>query len=163
MPTVLDLARSGGLVRLTPHLGPREQEERIIYASPEFRDWLDTVLPGLGSDWAIEITPLDQFIDVHAAFATGECLYYGNHIKPLNPVSQGVWELKTADLRLFGWFPFRDCFIAHRGQQASLVKHRKLYSTYVEEVVRFREALDLNEPKFLPGDDPRDVVSNFSY
>jgi hypothetical protein len=163
MATVLDLVTSGKLVRLKPHLGPREQEDRIMYASPEFTEWLDSVLPGLGSDWAIETTPKDQFIELHASFALGECLDFGNHIKPLRPVSHGVWELKTPDLRVLGWFTAQDCFIAHRAQQATLTKRRDLYQGYIGEVVRFREALDLDEPKFLPGDDPRDVVSNFSF
>jgi hypothetical protein len=163
MATLLDLASTGKLVRLRPHLGPREQEDRIIYASPAFREWLETVLPSLHSDWAIETTPLEQFIERHASFAAGECLDFGNHIRPLNPVSQGVWELKTPDLRVFGWFSAQDCFIAHQGELASLIKSRRLYSVYAEKVIRFREALDLDEPKYLPGDDPRDVVSNFSF
>jgi hypothetical protein len=38
-----------------------------------------------------------------------------------------------------------------------------LYAGYAGEVVRFRNALDLDEPKFIPGDDPNAVVTNFDY
>ena len=134
-----------------------------MYASPEFKSWLEDELPVLESDWGIESTPKEQFIERHAVFAAGECLYFGNHIRPLTPVTHGVWELKTQDLRIFGWFPARDCFVAHRGQQATFIKRHNLYTGYVGDVVRFREALDLDEPKFIPGDDPRVVVSNFSF
>jgi hypothetical protein len=78
-------------------------------------------------------------------------------------VGDGVWELKTADVRIFGWFPGRDQYIAVRVDQAWRVKESNLYAGYKGEVVRYRDALPLAGDKFVKGVDPNDVVSNFSY
>jgi hypothetical protein len=43
------------------------------------------------------------------------------------------------------------------------VKRHRLYYGYANEAARFRDRLDLDAPKFVPGDDPHAVVSNFSY
>ena len=53
----------------------------------------------------------------------------------------------------------------HRGgtESADTVKRLHLYRPYAEEAVRFREQLDLNNPQFVPGDDPHAVVSDFSF
>jgi hypothetical protein len=81
----------------------------------------------------------------------------------LRPAGDGVWELKTADLRVFGWFHAKDCFLGHCADTAERVKEHRLYTGYVGEVVRFRDSLPLDEPKYIPGEDPDAVVSNSSY
>lgn len=78
----------------------------------------------------------------------------------MRPVGNGVWELKTADLRLFGWFVQKDCFIVCDCDTTLRVKQMRLYPGYRDQAVRFRERLDLDEPKFIAGDDPNDVVSD---
>jgi hypothetical protein len=126
-------------------------------------DWLANTLPTLESDWGIERTPTQQLDSLVGVFASGEVLCFEQQFKPLGHLGEGVWELKTPDLRVFGWFPQRDCFIADRADLASRIKQHHLYRGYVGEVVRFRNDLDLDEPKFLTGEDPRYVVSNFSF
>jgi hypothetical protein len=74
---------------------------------------------------------------------------------------EGVWELKTADVRLFGWFHQFDCFVGVVIDLKYRVQEYKLYSGYMGEVIRFRDNLDLDEPKFIPGGEPVNVVSNF--
>lgn len=113
------------------------------------------------SDWGIESTPMEQLDALVGRFAAGEILTFQHHFWPLSNLGSGVWELKTQDLRVFGWFPQRDCFIGDKADNTTRIKQHRLYSGYVNEVVRFRNALDLDEPKFLEGVDPRVVVSNF--
>jgi len=161
MATILDLSASGNLVKLDPGLGRRLQEDRMIYLSPQLANWMGVVLPTLSSQWNIEMSPLEQLDAYVEVFASGKVLTYPHSLKPLNHLGQGVWELKTADLRIFGWFHRRDCFIAHRCDTSERIKEFNLYPGYVGEVVRFRDLLPLDEPKSVEGEDPRAVVSNF--
>lgn len=47
-------------------------------------------------------------------------------------------ELKTPDLRVFGWLAKRDCFIAAFGDWADKVKDHGLYRGYRLEIRRLR-------------------------
>lgn len=101
-------------------------------------------------------------------FCSGETLTFeraraGPAFKPLVHLQDGIWELKQPDLRFFGWFYEKDCFIGGALDTAFNVKSGPLYRGYAAEVAYHRQQLDLNEPKFVPGDDPRDVVSSFNY
>ncbi|MBI2720372.1 MAG: hypothetical protein HY245_02890 [Rhizobiales bacterium] len=113
--------------------------------------------------WNIELSPAEQLDVLLAIFASGQVLTYGWDFKPMMPVGDAVWALKTADVRIFGWFLRRDCFVGVVGDFAYRVKGRDLYRGYKGEVVRFRNSLDLDEPKFIGGDDPNVVVSNFDH
>jgi len=163
MATVVELARQGKLFKLDPMLDSHQQEFRVLYASPRLKKWIDETLPNLGSTWNIELAPAEQLDGFMATYASDEPLMFGQGFKPLNHLGQGVWELKTADLRVFGWFSARDWFIGHAADTTDRIKQHNLYHGYAGEVVRFRTHLDLDEPKFVPGDDPNAVVSNFDY
>lgn len=163
MATLLELVASGDLAKFDPGLEPNELEHRVIYASRKFEAWVSHDLPKLTSEWEIESTPLEQLDALAEIYASGEALTYGHRFKVLKPALNGVWELKTFDLRIFGWFKERDCFIAVVADLAGHVKEHSLYPKYRDEVVQFRAVLNLDQPKFIPGDDPNDVVSNFDY
>ena len=75
----------------------------------------------------------------------------------------GVWELKSADIRVFGWFYKRDVFIAAAADAAWKIKEYCLYAGYRDQTKRDRDALDLDPPKFIAGSDPNAVVSCFHY
>lgn len=57
----------------------------------------------------------------------------------------------------------KDCFIGGALDLAFNVKSNNLYRGYANEVAYHRDQLELNNPKFVTGDNPNDVVSNFSY
>jgi hypothetical protein len=163
MATVVELDRQGKLFKLDPALDDDQQEFRVLYASPRLHKWLGEVLPTLGSTWKIELSPaeqLDAFMEIYAA---GETLTFQRSFYPIAHISNYVWELKTADLRIFGWFTARDCFVGVVADTTDRVKLHNLYHGYAGDVVRFLNALDLDEPKFVPGDDPHAVVSDFDY
>jgi hypothetical protein len=164
MATPLHLDRTGALFKLDPNLGPGVQEFRTIYASPRLKTWIENVLPTLESTWKIELTPQEQLqAFVEEVFCPGEPLTYEHQFKPITHIKDGIWELKTADLRMFGWFFIKDCFIGSAADLTDNVKRHHLYYGYAGEAARFRDGLDLDEPKFVPGDDPHAVVSNFGY
>ncbi len=163
MATLLELDRQGKLFRLDPALDDPQQEFRTLYASPRLHKWLREVLPTLGSTWNIELSPLEQLDAFMEVYASGDTMTYQRSFYPISHVSNCVWELKTADLRIFGWFAIRDCFIGVAADTTERVKLHNLYHGYAGDAVRFLENLELDEPKFVAGDDPNAVVSNFDY
>jgi hypothetical protein len=163
MATLSELELRGDIWKMDPALPPREQEERAIFASPALLAWIANVLPGLGSTWNIEMSPIEQLDVLVGDFCAGHELTYKHHFKPLLHKLDGIWELKTADLRVFGWFPVKDHFLAVKADLADRVKISGLYNGYCGEVDRFRTALELDDPKHIQGIDPNGVVSNYSY
>lgn len=163
MATLLNLVEADQLLKLDPMLGVRQQELRRIYMLPRLATWLDQTLPGLGSTWNIEERPIEQLDALAAQFCAGEPLAYGHRFKPLTHLGEGVWELKTADLRVFGWFHQQDCFVGTDCNLKRVIVDLHMYGPYCEQAARFRGQLDLDEPKFLPGEEPDAVVSNFYY
>lgn len=160
MSTLLHLVQSGAIARFDPETA---DEERFLYALPRFEEWVANELPNLESNWDLESSPLEQFDDLMGQFCRGDPLAVGNDFRCLYEHEDGVWELKTADLRIFGWFYKRDIFIAAAAGPAWKIKEYDLYAGYREQTKRDRDALDLDPPKFLAGSDPNAVVSSFHY
>jgi hypothetical protein len=163
MATILELVRLKKLFKYDAVLGPRQQEFRRFYASERLVRWFQVELPNIGSAWKIDTPPAEQLDAFLAQYVTGEKITFGWDLFPIRPHAHRVWELKTPDLRVFGWFNEMDCFIGVVADAARNVKEHQLYSGYCGEVVRFRDKLDLDEPKFLLGELPNDVISNFDY
>lgn len=159
MATLLELVSSGALTRYDPELSAREMEDRSIYMLPRAVAWASDKLPTLESVWQIEESPIMQVDGMLHSFCVGRSLAFSEDFHCLRPVSEGVWELKTADIRLFGWFYKRDCFIWSAACLTELVKESDLYRGFVNQTANDRESLDLNPPKFVSGESPNDVVS----
>lgn len=151
------------LWKLDTGLADDEQEYRRIFASTRLHDWFRDELPKLQSNWNVEQSPCEQLDDLLWTYGSGEPLTYGWKFNPITPIGDGVWELKTADLRVFGWFAQKDCFVGWRAEHADHIKKYNLYNGFRGETVRFRNSLPLDEPKFVAGDDPNAVISNFNY
>jgi len=164
MATTIELDREGALFKQLDVLEQSVQEFRQFYASPDLHGWINDVLPTIVSAWETELTPLEQFVDLAETFCAGERLMYGLLLKPLTHITEGIWELKTPDIRIFGWFPRKYCFIGAGADDATRIKRHHLYHGYANVTTkRFRDALDLDNPKYVPGDNPHAVVSNFDY
>ena len=163
MATVLQLAVAEKLLKLDASLEDNEQEWRAIYVLPVMRPRLEKDLPDWVSEWKVEVSPIQQLDALLEIYCSGETLTFGPQFKPIRHVKDGIWELKTPDLRIFGWFHIKDCFIAGAIDLAFNVKSHGLYAGYAGVVARYRDQLDLNEPKFVPGENPNDVVTNFNY
>lgn len=161
MATLLNLAQTGEVIKVDPVLGLRELELRRIYLLPRAYKWLSEVLPETDSDRNIEETPAEQVDALIYEFCSGQALPVNRRFKALVHLGDGVWELKTADVRLFGWFTQRDWFVVSDcDSKYNLIQRRSMYRSYCEQAVRLRDKLDLDEPKFVTGDNPDDVVSD---
>lgn len=165
MATVIELAAAQPplLIKLDPALEAQEQEWRTIYILPRVEPRFCADLPRWDSNWKVEQSPTQQMDSLLEIFCSGETLTFGPQFKPLVHLGDGVWELKTPDLRFFGWFPHKDCFIGGALDTAFNVKSHKLYAGYAGEVAYYRGELPLDEPKFIAGEDPNNVVTNYDY
>lgn len=162
MATVIELADREAFELFEPELRPRQQAERLLYGRPRFWEWISTNLPEAVSEYGSEISPLEELEDLLNTYCAGEPLVFERQIKLLHHRDHGVWELKTKELRLFGWFTAVDVFIACSIDFATRIKCHRLYAGYRDEIIRFREGLDLDPPKFISGEDPRGVATNIS-
>jgi hypothetical protein len=163
MATIIELKKRRQLIKLDAGLEDNEQEYRAIYALPVTLPFFENDIKTLKSQWNVEVSPLQQLDALLEVFCSGETLTFGSHFKPLNHLNDGIWELKTPDLRLFGWFPYKDCFILGAIDTAFKVKSYNLYAGHANVVAHFRGQLELDEPKFVTGEDPVDVVSNYNF
>lgn len=160
MATVLELVAAGKLVKVDASLGPREFEERRIFLLPETVTTSAKLCESMESEWDIETSPAEQLDELFYHFISGGTLDFPRQFSDLRHVRDGIWELKTADLRLFGWFADKDCFICTYIVNANELKRGTPYSGYCEQTWFKRQSLELKEPKYITGRDPRDVVSN---
>jgi hypothetical protein len=161
MATLVELVIGGSLLKADPALSFRELETRCIYLLPKAHKWLSEILPVTDSNWNIEETPAEQFDTLIYEFCSGVSLPVGKRFKALIHRGGGLWELKTADLRLFGWFIKKDCFVVSDCDTAGRVKQVGLYRGYCDQAEQRRNLLDLDEPKFIAGDNPDDVISDW--
>ena len=159
MATLTKLVADGALTEIEVET-EGESPWRYLYGIDKFTDWLANDLPKLTSQLiGVEDTPEEQVDDLFAQFVSGAELVPNERYRLLTPKPKGVWELKTPDIRIFGWFPKKDHFIAVFGNDASFIKDRNLYNGYLTQVVRQRDLLNLDEAKFVPGENPNDVLS----
>jgi hypothetical protein len=160
MATLLELSSDAGPLFKLDALEANRQEFRCIYISQRLRAWMENDLPRLTATWQTELSCQEQVVDLTEMFCAGDELDSTTQFHALRPYEHGVWELKTGDVRMFGWFPKKDHFVGVVAHDAYFVKRHDLYHGLVGEVVRYRDALNLDEPKFVPGDNPHAVVSN---
>lgn len=159
MSTIKELEKSGELIQVVVRLYRGERENRLFYALPAFVQWVSKDLPGLKPLDEHDMLPAEQFRSLLRDYLIGRRLNVSDDYKRLRPREKDVFELKTADLRIFGWFYRRDIFIASFGDSMERVKTHDLYDGYRDETVRLRAALPLNEPKWLQNVKEDDVIS----
>lgn len=155
MATILKLLAGNQLFNITVPLKRSEFQSRWVYALPTFVDWKSVELPKLqqGRLKATE-TPEEQFDNILFKWITGKEIRYGAMFKDLSPIGDEVWELKTVDLRIFGWMFHKDKFVAVFGDYADNYKppsRKASYNVAMAKVVSARKKLDLDQPKFITG------------
>lgn len=153
MPTPQTLVQQGRLEAIEVELDPDELPERLIYAHPRVVRWLEEVLPTLQSDNYVPgaLRPEEQTDVLLYQLISGQ----GQVALPpkcLRPQEDGVWELRTHDLRFFGWFWRPKIFIMTSIEVASRCKELNLYGGHRDQAKHFRDGLDLEPPKFVSGE-----------
>lgn len=153
MATLLELCDCGLLTRLGGGLAGDEQPCRLLAAFPHAVKWLDDTLPRLEPllDEGRQ-SPLEQVDDLLHDFVSGADMSFYKRSHSMDPHDKGIWELKTPDVRVFGWFVKRGVFVMANVDSAINVKDHHLYTGYRENCVYRRDQLDLDAPKFLVGE-----------
>lgn len=155
MATIDEVCERGDLKRLGGGLDEHEQPERLLYAFPHVVEWFDTELPGLDPELGDgRQSPIEQVDDLLHDYVSGADFAYYERSHSMHPSEHGVWELKTTDIRLFGWFVSKGVFVVADVDTAFRCKEHGLYAGYRGNVVRRRDGLNLDPPGFITGDYP---------
>jgi hypothetical protein len=156
MATFDNLLEAGVLVRVVFRLPRGQFHDRKLYAFPECLAWMRNEVPRMATGRiASAFTPKEQLIERLRQWMSGEPMAHGRMFHDMEPVSDAVWEIKTGDLRVFGWMYRRCEFIAVRGGYADDFKEPTKIKDYADErreVVRARAALPLDGQKYVEGD-----------
>lgn len=152
MATLSELVERGNLIRYNPSLSPREQSRGLVYLFPHVRDWMRDTLPDMEPilDHG-RLSPIEQVDALLHDFVVDEDLSYYERSHCMRPEEPGVWELKTEDVRLIGWFKLKRVFVIAEADSAFRIKTHGLYAGYRDSTLRRRQGLDLDEPRFISG------------
>jgi hypothetical protein len=155
MATIDILVEEQKLQRITVPLRKGETHERLIYGLPEMLRWMREDVPKMpcGRLNAAQ-SPAEQLDYILYRWIAGKPIIFRKQLSDLMPMSDEVWEFKTPDTRVFGWMYRERVFIATHGGYADHYKvptKKRLYADDRQEVVRQRDALDIDPPKFKGG------------
>jgi hypothetical protein len=155
MATLLTLIETKQLTQITVPLDVREFPCRWVYVFPEMLNWINETLPNLEPGrLKASSTPQEQFDNVLYKWISGKEIRYDRMFKDLMPMADEVWELKTVDLRMFGWLCAPRKFIVVFGDYADSYKPPNIKASYEAariRVINARNFLSLDEPKIAKG------------
>lgn len=162
MATLTELADDGRLERIEVDLEDR-LPFRCLFGTPGFVAWLENDLP-LIQTGAIgaETTPLEQVDALFFDFISGVHFQEDRRFHPIsyNP-DLFVWELKTLDVRIFGWFVKMDHFVCCFGDhKENLLRIAGRVERLAAQTSFVRQQLPLNEPKHLVSKEYANVLSD---
>lgn len=158
--TLTHFVEKGLIVRIDVPLAAREQPARLLYGTPDFVRWLDErIRLNEASPLLADTTPAEQLDTLFYIFVSGQRLVYSRQFRYIKAEKHAVWELKTPDFRIFGWFSAKDCFICTFGDWADKIKDHDLYRGYRLETRRIRREMGVDESFCVQSLDPNDVMS----
>jgi hypothetical protein len=158
MATLEYLVATGKLHKFDPELEPNEIPVRFTYFAPEAWAWCMKTLAAAKRDRGRDLTPIEDVESLLIDFALGRPMAYSVDYRKLDPLSHHIWELKTVDVRLIGWFPRKATFVAVCGRLKKELRAFKYYSPCITHAAWFRTNLDLDEPKAIVGVKHNDVL-----
>jgi len=153
MATIAQLLVEEKLGKVSVPLGPGENAMRAMYAIPSAIEWLTLELPQIKSDDFVEgaARPKQHAYEQIRSYIAGDDFSDWMVPKLLRPDCKAVWELRTPDLRFFGWFYKRCVFILSAVGTKARCKSSDLYYGYITQCVFHRDQLDLDPPKYVEG------------
>ena len=158
MATLENLEKSGVLARHSPDLEYWEMPERFITYTKDFGIWLEKTLRQADTKRGRNLSPYEQVEQIFYDFVIGNPMAYSVDYRKLDPLGQHIWELKTEDMRVFGWFVRKRHFLVVCGEFKDKIPRAKFYKPYIQRVCDFRAALPLDEPKVNTGVSYNDVL-----
>lgn len=152
MATLDELEKNGALKRLTVRLTYPDRDRRSLYVLPAVENWILKELKALVAFEPSDISPLEQALGLFKMFISGESLAEGEMFRLMKPLADDVYELKSPDLRFFGWFYRPATFIAVAADTMEKVHSVNGLSTaYCKTVIATRDKIDLDPPTHIQG------------
>lgn len=156
MATFDKLLEDGVIVRVKLRLWRGQFNDRELYAYPECLRWMRAEVPKMVTGRVqSEFAPKEQLFNRLLQRITGKPMTRGRMFQDMLPRSAEVWELKTPDLRIFGWMYRPRKFIAVCGGYTDDYKEptkTKNYGDDRDAVIRARHELPLDGEKFVTGE-----------
>jgi hypothetical protein len=139
---------TGALKRFGEHLIENDEVEVCcLLATQSFDNWYDGSLPYLDEAARSDLTPDEEIDSFVRRYLLGKPI---TEIARLQPTADGIWEIKLAHTRLFGWFPEPDVLVLTDGASIKSVKSGTPgYDHYFDHVKQERERLGLG---YVAGD-----------
>jgi hypothetical protein len=133
---------------------------RYVFLTPECVSWVKGALRTISKSDTAYAAPWAQLEAKLRSYCDGIPLRYQDlHIS--KPQERGVWEIKTVDVRVFGWFPDKDYLILHTGEDAqSLHDDLMLYKPFIDATTAYRDGLSPGLPGPIMSKELIDVVSD---
>lgn len=162
MATLIELCKSGDLDTIDPGLEADELPWRCLYGTILFLDWLDQELPNLGhNELYSRLSPHEQVVAMLIDYVSGRYFSNDRRFKQLNwTPNYDIWELKTDEVRIFGWVPQKDAFVCCFGDSKDTIQMKGSYGGYITQTKYTRDKMNLDEPKYVTGRNYTDVISN---
>lgn len=109
-------------------------------------------LPSLATDGFVDgaIPPLLQAAGLFNRFVAGEP-FERPLPREMRPVGGGIWELRTDDLRFFGWFPRPKIFVITAAHPKKVCKDKHLYPALKAQAAHDRANIGLWNGNFMTG------------
>ena len=163
MATLIELCESGVLETIDP-LETDELPWRTLYATRDFIEWVDAVLPSLPhNDLYASLSPEEQVYAVFVEYVSGASFSSDRRFKKLSCTPDHcVWEFKTDEVRIFGWVPSKNSFVCCFGDSKDQIERYNRYGLYIARTAYVRNTMNLSEPKYVSGGSYEDVISNES-
>jgi hypothetical protein len=101
--TMESCLRGRSLLSFGADLLDEDEEQQVwLYVTPDFADWIDGELTTLQPLADCELTPLEEVESFLRVLMLRKRA--SGQLARLRPTAEGVWEVKTHQSRLFGWF-----------------------------------------------------------
>ncbi|CAN7256948.1 hypothetical protein [Neorhizobium tomejilense] len=160
MATLEELETAGVLKRVRIRIALPDRERRSLWVMPAVENWIRKELKELVAFEPTDISPELQARGLFKMFIAGEALSEGEEFRLMRPMEHDVYELRSADLRFFGWFYRPSVFIAVAADTMERVHTISgLSSGYRNAVSAARASINLDPPKYIEGASIRHVFS----
>jgi len=104
------------------------------------------------------VLPCEQVDAFFVDFVIGATMQIGKDLKKLQPIGDNVWEMRTDDVRVAGFFHKRGTFIATGGGLKKNLKTKKQYQSLIDAAKAAIKTLGLDDPVCITGNNANDVL-----
>lgn len=153
MPTVQECIEQGSLVPIPGKLRGHQLPMRCLLATVRAVKWMKEELPNLVSDGYVSgaARPIEQAAVLFNEFVSGADLSPPLPGEMRQP-SHGVWEVRTDDLRFFGWFPQRGTFVISAVGTKQACMNGDLYRGFRNQARQDRLTIGLLNGAYMTGE-----------